>query len=590
MIRKFLTILLLLTGFGITNEIKVAHVELEFAEDFYGYANDRLIVRFTREITERFDHTLLQNGRTGVAEIDRVNERFGARFMRKQFIGSRPEIINGRALDLSNFYKIMFNKKIDAEDVAREYARLDFVIKAEPVGIHGISRVPNDAQFSWQWHLDRPLNDADIDAPQAWDFETGDEDVIVAILDTGVRYYHIDLGGANASSTNVLGTDGNVWINTVEKDNLDGIDNDGNGYVDDWVGWDFVDNISWPAASGEDGADQDNDPRDYDGHGTHCAGNVAALNNNGGGLCSVTGGWGDGTLQATGNGIKVMCLRVGYQTFIGLGIVLMDAAAEALYYAADNGAKVASCSWGSSDSGGMAAAVDYFLASGGLLFHAAGNDGTDDPDYIDNRGDCISVAATDSNDTAADFTNYGTWVDIAAPGTVIWSLYQNPEDDENNYIAGLSGTSMSTPIAAGVAALIWSQNPTWTANEVEQHLYDTADDIEDNLSSTYKGKMGAGRVNAFNAVQDGGDPGIIGDVNDDDSPNSTDALIILSCDVGLDVSSFCPMSCGDVNDDGFVNSTDALIVLSYDVGVDISFPVGESGCYADVTPCAGCNP
>ncbi|MBN1481955.1 hypothetical protein EH223_06490 [candidate division KSB1 bacterium] len=85
-------------------------------------------------------------------------------------------------------------------------------------------------------------------------------------------------------------------------------------------------------------------------------------------------------------------------------------------------------------------------------------------------------------------------------------------------------------------------------------------------------------------------PGKIGDVNNDDTPNSTDALIILSCDVGLDVTSFCPMDCGDVNDDGLINSTDALIILSYDVGISISFPVGESGCYTGVTPCLGCNP
>ncbi|MBN1481953.1 VCBS repeat-containing protein [candidate division KSB1 bacterium] len=85
-------------------------------------------------------------------------------------------------------------------------------------------------------------------------------------------------------------------------------------------------------------------------------------------------------------------------------------------------------------------------------------------------------------------------------------------------------------------------------------------------------------------------PGMIGDVNSDETPNSTDALIILSCDVGLDVTSFCPMDCGDVNNDGFINSTDALIILSYDVGLEIPYPVGESGCYSGVTPCPGCNP
>ncbi|MBN1481952.1 hypothetical protein EH223_06475 [candidate division KSB1 bacterium] len=588
--QKILLLLVLLMSLGFGQEFKIIHVKNNFAPDFYGYADDRIVVKFSSEATRLFDQRLLQNGRSGIAALDRLNEKFNARFIKKQFVGSEPKMVNGKMIDLSNMYKIYFTQKIDAVEIAREYAQLDVVIAAEPVGIHGLSSLPNDAQFYLQWHLDRPVNDADVDAPEAWDIETGDEDVIVAILDSGVRYYHVDLGGGDASYTDPTNVDGNMWVNWIEKNGTAGVDDDGNGFVDDWIGWDFVDNATYGHPN-EDSMTPDNDPRDFNGHGTHCAGNVGALTNNGGGLCAVTGGWGNGTLTPWGNGVKVMALRVGYQLrFGGTGVVLMDAAAEAFYYAADNGAKIVSCSWGSSESGGMAAAVDYFLAHGGLIFHAAGNDGADDPDYLDNRGDCISVAATDSNDTAADFTNYGTWVDISVPGTTIWSTYHNYQDDAGDYIAGLSGTSMSTPIAAAVAALIWSQNPTWTAAQVEQRLYDTADDIEDNLSSTYKGKMGAGRVNAYNAVQGGEDPGIIGDVNDDDAPNSTDALIILSCDVGLDVSSFCPMNCGDVNDDGFVNSTDALIVLSYDVGIEITFPVGASGCYADVTPCPGCNP
>lgn len=589
MIQKILLLLVLLTSVGLTRDFKIIHVEKKFAPDFYGYAEDRIIVKLSADAVRQFNPHLLQSGRCGMASLDQLNEKYGASFIRKQFVGSKPEMINGKKIDLSNIYKILFAQKIDADKVAREYTRLDVVIEAQPVGIHGLSILSNDTQFSRQWHLNRPINDADVDAPEAWDIATGDEDVIVAILDSGVRYYHVDLGGGGASYTNPTNVDGNMWVNWTEKNGSAGVDDDGNGFVDDWIGWDFVDNATYGHPN-EDRTTPDNDPRDFNGHGTHCAGNVGALTNNGGGVCSVTGGWGNGTLTSWGNGVKVMALRIGYHSFIGLGLVMMDAAAEALYYAADNGAKIASCSWGSSESGGMAEAVDYFLAHGGLIFHAAGNDAADDPDYLDNRGDCVSVAATDSNDTAADFTNYGAWVDISAPGTVIWSTYHNYQDDANDYIAGLSGTSMSTPIAAAVAALIWSQNPTWTADQVKQRLYDTADNIEDNLSSTYKGKMGVGRVNAYNAVQGGGDSGMIGDVNDDDSPNSTDALIILSCDVGLDVSSFCPMNCGDVNDDGYVNSTDALIILSYDVGIEITFPVGESGCYPDVTPCPGCNP
>ena len=485
-------------------ELKIANPDPIDGPGFLGYLPNRIVVQFDHSMVNQFDPDALKIGRTGVPAVDALGERYLASFIRKQFKNASP----GKRIDLSGFYKIDFASELEIDKVVQEYAALNGVIQVQPVGVSSVDLNPNDAQFYLQWHLDRPLNDCDIDGPEAWDWETGDDDVIVAVLDTGVRFYHVDLGGGDASTTDTLATDGNVWINTIERDNQDGIDNDGNGFVDDWVGWDFVDGTFWPPMSGEDVGPQDNSPRDFDGHGTHCAGNVAALNNNGGGLCSIAGGWGDGTLQADGNGVKVMCLRIGYQTFTSLGIVLHDAAAEALYYAADNGAKIASCSWASGDDGGLPEATDYFLNNGErLLFHAAGNDGIDDPDYFDLRGDCISVAATDSNDVPAGFTNYGTWVDISAPGTVIWSLYQNPDDDENNYIAGLSGTSMSTPIAAGAAALIWSQWPSWTAAQVEQQLYDTADPVQglslakgNAVSAAGPGDMGAGRLNAGNAV------------------------------------------------------------------------------------------
>jgi len=117
----------------------------------------------------------------------------------------------------------------------------------------------------------------------------------------------------------------------------------------------------------------------------------------------------------------------------------------------------------------------------------------------------ISVAATDSNDCKADFSTYGTWVDISAPGTGIYSLYHDHADAANDYVAAMDGTSMATPIAASVAALIWSQNPGWTATQVRDRLFTTADPINGlACNSSYAGKLGAGRVNAYNAVYGGG--------------------------------------------------------------------------------------
>jgi len=195
---------------------------------------------------------------------------------------------------------------------------------------------------------------------------------------------------------------------------------------------------------------------------------------------------------------------MGYSyNFLGqeIGVAMMDAAAEAFYYAADNGAKIASCSWGSSNSGGIGAAATYFLNSGGIICVAAGNGSNEEsPDYLNGRGDCISVAATDENDNGASFTTYGTWVDICAPGNTIWSTYHDHDDPPTNYWASMGGTSMATPMVAGVVALIWSQNPTWIASQVENQLYSSADNIDAYLSSQYIGKMGAGRINAYDAV------------------------------------------------------------------------------------------
>ncbi len=184
---------------------------------------------------------------------------------------------------------------------------------------------------------------------------------------------------------------------------------------------------------------------------------------------------------------------------------------KALNYAADNGAYAASCSWGSSETDALRDAINYFIYGSTeadtssnpkqrLIFKAAGNDGTTDADYMCSRTDIISVAGTNETDSEYSNTTYGDWVDISAPATDIYSTYHDNGNPDNDAYASLTGTSMATPIAASVASLIASHNPYLSADEVEQMLYDTADNIDDHLSSEYIGKMGAGRVNAYEAV------------------------------------------------------------------------------------------
>ncbi len=505
----FFTMVLLIPVLVQAGNPDVKVVDRPYGPSFLGWAPGELVVNFkaTSGVTpERVEKARLRSGLMSleIPSLDAIARQYQVTEMNQMFKGAKPEMINGRFFDLSHHFVVRFDPNADLDEVMAAYQADPAVESVEKNGIHALYATPNDGYYSYQWYLNQ-AGDHDIDAPEAWNIETGSTSVIVALLDSGTRYYHPDLGGANASPSNPGASRGNMWINTAELNGTSGYDDDGNGYVDDWIGWDFIDGVTscW---TGEDCNTEDNDPRDFNGHGTHTAGIIAMLTNDGYGMCGIAGGWGNGSQAVTGNGIKLMPLRMGYSYNYGgqeYGVVQMDCAASAFYYAAAKGAKIASCSWGSSNSGGLGAAVDYFIASGGIVFVAAGNDGGTTADYLNGRGDCVSVAATDENDNAASFTTYGTWVDICAPGNNIYSTYHDHTDPNTNYWASLSGTSMATPLTAGVGALIWSHNPGWTASQVKNQLYSSADNIDAYLSSQYIGRMGAGRVNAYNAVNTG---------------------------------------------------------------------------------------
>lgn len=331
----------------------------------------------------------------------------------------------------------------------------------------------------------------------AWDVNPGNTGVIMAILDTGVRYYHKDLGGSSWPTTT-----GNIWINLGEVPG-NGIDDDANGYVDDWLGWDWVTGVTG-CMSGEDCSTTDNDPRDFAGHGTHVAGIAGAMTNNARGVAGMAGGWGDGTVNSVGNGAKIMCLRIGWLASSGSGYVNMSFAAQALYYAANKGTVSANCSWGSSNSGGLAAAVDYAVSKGVVICHAAGNSNNTRADYLATRTDVLDVAATDKSDKKASFSSYGTWVDVSAPGVDIVSTYHNYQDPTSDYVAAMSGTSMSTPFVTGEAALIKAQYPSYNRVDVFNRVKSTADNIDALNNKRLRGKLGTGRINACRAL--GGTP------------------------------------------------------------------------------------
>ncbi len=354
---------------------------------------------------------------------------------------------------------------MSVDDAIAIYENSPDILYAEPNYIVKIATTPSDSDYALQWGLHNTGQhigdsagtvDADIDAPEAWDLSTGSNSIVVAVVDTGVDYDHPDL------STN-------IWTNADEIGGND-IDDDSNGYPDDVHGWDFEGNTSDPM-------DMNSYLETY--HGTHCAGIVGAVGNNGIGVSGVA--W----------NVKIMPLRFLNET--GSGTIAN--ATKAILYANANGADVISNSWGGySESQALKDAID---SSSAVVVCAAGNDASDnDGDYPFypaslTSANIISVAATDNKDVLADFSNYGaTSVDLAAPGVTIYST------KKSSSYQNLSGTSMATPFVAGVAALIKAENSSLTAAQIKNAILDNVD-----VKSSLSGKvLTGGRLNAFDAV------------------------------------------------------------------------------------------
>lgn len=339
------------------------------------------------------------------------------------------------------------------QDPAVEYAEYNYILYENVI--------PTDSHFPIQWPLnntgqlypesgsynDPPgTDDADIDAPEAWDIFTGSSDVIVAVIDTGVDYTHRDI-------------DDNMWVNPAELNGMAGLDDDLNGHIDDIYGYDFH--------------NHDGDPMDDRGHGTHCAGTIAAEGNNAQDLSGVC--W------------QSRIMAVKFLDSLGQG--LTSNAVLSFYYAVKNGADVCSNSWGGGAySQTLEEVIDYARSQGVVMLASAGNDNSETPKYPAYYPSMIAVGATDSNDDKATFSNYGSWVDIAAPGVDILSLrssqagsFGTPHDD---YTFILSGTSMACPHVAGACALLLGANPTLKVEQVYTILMTTGDPIAPGICSS----------------------------------------------------------------------------------------------------------
>jgi subtilisin family serine protease len=316
---------------------------------------------------------------------------------------------------------------------------------------------PDDPYFSGidQWGLQRvgllPQGTGD----SAWDVETGKaSDVVVAIIDSGIDFFHPDLSRET------------IWRNSGER--LNGEDDDGNGYVDDVIGWNFV--------------DDDNNPWDLTGHGTHIAGIIAAATDNGEGIAGVN------------RGVKIMPLKA--LNFLGRGRSV--AISEAIFYAVENNARVINLSLGGHHvSEAERMAIDYAAERDVLVVVAAGNEGADVADYGPaDMENVITVGATGPDDRRAGFSNWGSAIDLVAPGTDILSLRARRTDfilfsGVTGYVAGsafvgpdnryylASGTSFSAPFVSGVASLVLARDPSFGATEVRRMLLQSARDLHE---------------------------------------------------------------------------------------------------------------
>lgn len=480
------------------------------------FAPDRLIIKLKAEADEKV--SLRKAGRkvvTGLAAVDSLHHRFGVKKQEKLF-GEFKET----ALKSDKFSSVYLLQVPDGTDLMMmksayedrpevEYAELDHRFQ--------LFEAPNDPLFSHQWYLDNTAQgylgvnriaghrndtqvikygtvDADVDALEAFEGDDETTTPLVGIIDTGVDLDHTDLAD-------------NIWVNPGEDLNgdgiiapleINGIDDDHNGFVDDFHGWDYsgyLDSIY---------VIEDNDPTDYYGHGTHCAGIVGAVRGNGSGVSGIT------------TPCRIMAIKIFPYAFFSLS-------AKGIVYAADNGCDLINMSWGSPyPSKLIEDALGYAIEKGVLPIAAAGNSGADDYFYPASLPQVFTVGASNSDDEVTHFSTYGEHIEVVAPGEDILSLRADTTDmyaeggasgieplvhvvDSLYYLA--DGTSMAAPCAVGVAAYIVAASPGLTGQRIREIIEQSADDFifpygGDSLHSPGKDiYSGHGRVNLNSALQ-----------------------------------------------------------------------------------------
>lgn len=381
----------------------------------------------------------------------------GAKPIKRKFPhAQKPEReLNAQGLkyaDLTRIYQFTYTADVPLETVINTLYAMNIVEYAEPNYIMKPLYTVNDPSLGQQYHINK------IKANLAWDINKGDTNVVIGIVDSEIQYDHPDLSP-------------NIKYNYADP--IDGIDNDGDGYTDNFRGYDL-------------GEGDNNTKSTSNIHGSHVSGCASPATDNGVGVA--------------GPGFNCKLLPVKIANSSGSLI----AGYEGIQYAADHGAKVINCSWGSA-GGGQAGqdVIDYVtINKDALVVAAAGNDGNEIELFPAAYNYVLSVAATTSSDKRASFSSYGTWVDVSAPGENIYATYPT-----NSY-SFLSGTSMASPVTAGAAALVKSNYPFLNALQVGEQLRVTCDPMNTE-TQWVAGKMGKGRINLFAAVSGLSSPSIV---------------------------------------------------------------------------------
>jgi len=443
-------------------------------------------IKFSKDLENFIDNAVISSNpdgtvRFGIAAIDQLNQQYGVIQVKKTFdvvLQNTQFNDRHRLWEFHLWYDLIIPAGTDIRSMVQAYSAQSEIQLSEPVyrkqlvgadinplqsffpngGNPAVNYVPNDPRYNEQWHYNNTgqqsgTPDADIDLPEAWNLTKGNSNVIVAVIDQGIEYTHTDLAA-------------NMWPTN---------------------GFNFVNNNATIIPGN---------------HGTHVAGTIAGNTNNALGVSGIAGGTG------SGNGVRLMSCQVFIEGGSSGGFE------NAPVWAADHGAAISQNSWGYNSVGvydqAVLDAIDYFnlhgggtVMTGGITIFAAGNSNLPGLWYPGCYTNCFSVAATGNQDLKAWYSNYDTWVDISAPGGETNTVLERGVLSTllGNTYGFYQGTSMACPHASGVAALILSLAPGFlTPTDLKNILTSTTDNIN-GLNPTYAGKLGSGRLNAYQALQ-----------------------------------------------------------------------------------------